>query len=305
VFSGVTSVCGGLLNAHERFALPALVIAATPLTVIGGAIAFPSSAYGLAWATLIGSGIQAAVSLAYAQRHTVGFSFTWRGMDEHFQIVIRQLLPAASSSLLVGSNVVVDGIVAASLGRGSVSALNYGGKAIGMFLGVTTLAISTAFLPHFSKLVAEHDWTTLRRTAKFHGALILSVSAVITLALIVLSRPLVHFVFQHGAFKAADTTLVTRIQATYLLQAPFYLVGILAVRILHALRRNQLLLVVSMISVTANLLTDVLFSHLMGVAGISLSTSTVYLCTAVVLVLMARHELDRVESEEIDEVTVR
>jgi len=103
------------------------------------------------------------------------------------------------------------------------------------------------------------------------------------LALVVFSHPLIRILFQRGAFTAADTGVVSRVQAFLSLQIPFYFLTILGVRLISALKRNWVLMVVSGVNMVLNIVFNLILMRYMGVAGIALSTSFVYLvaCTLV------------------------
>jgi putative peptidoglycan lipid II flippase len=83
--------------------------------------------------------------------------------------------------------------------------------------------------------------------------------------------------FQRGAFGAADTIVVGRVQAFLALQIPFYLLSAMGVRVLSALKRNSLIMWVSGVSTTLNIILNWILMKYAGVAGIALSTSLVYL----------------------------
>ena len=81
----------------------------------------------------------------------------------------------------------------------------------------------------------------------------------------------------HGAFSATDTLLVSRVQALLALQMPFYVFGILGVRLVSALKENSTLMVLGLVNAVVNVVFNYVFMKSMGVAGIALSTSFVYL----------------------------
>ena len=128
---------------------------------------------------------------------------------------------------------------------------------------------------------------------------IAAVSIPITLCAIVLSRPIVDILFVHGAFTAHDARTVSQVQALYLLQIPFYMVAIVGVRTLAALKRNQVLALITGGMVVANLVTDLMFVHLFGIPGIALSTSCVYVCSSTAVFVATAKILRAREQESV------
>ncbi len=128
---------------------------------------------------------------------------------------------------------------------------------------------------------------------------ILLLSVPLTLALVEFSEPLVRVMFQGGIFTREDVHLVAQVQALLCLQLPFYAVGILYVRAISAIKRNQILMWGTMISVVANTSLNVVFMRIMGLPGIALSTSVVYLISCCYLRFMLLRALSQHEGEEM------
>ena len=286
VCSGIANFCTAILNAGEKFALPAVVPLLTPFI----AILFVRSEaprwgiYSLAAGTVAGSMIEVVLLLHSLRSHGVQVRFRWHGLDERVRVALFQYLPMMAGAFLMGSTTVVDQSMAALLPGGSVAALNYANRVVTGLLTVGATGLSTATLPYFSKMVAQKDWHGCRHTLKRYSVLVAAITVPLTVLLIVFSKPLVRLLFERGAFSSMDTELVSRTQACYLIQIPFYVAGILFVRFLSSVRRTDLLMYIS----AANLVLDVVLNLVLmkrwGVAGIALSSSIVYLisCACVV-----------------------
>jgi putative peptidoglycan lipid II flippase len=158
------------------------------------------------------------------------------------------------------------------------------------------MALATAVLPHFSVMVARHDWTAIRRTIRTYVRLITFTAVPATAILILLSKTLVRVLFERGAFTDADTSLVASIQTLYLLQVPFVMVGMLFVRLASSLQRNYILLVGAVITLPLNVVLNLALMRLLGVAGIALSTSLVFVVSCCYLMVSLRRALQIVES---------
>jgi putative peptidoglycan lipid II flippase len=283
VFSGTALCIISVLNAGERFALPALVPLITPVAVITLVILTTKrwGAYGIVAGTVGGSLLEAGTLAAVLNSHGIKFQLKWNGLSEDVRAVLRQYTPMLAGSFLIGSTLVVDKAMAAMLPGGSVAALSYANKIV---MGLTTIgaaALSTASFPYFSKMVAEKDWSGCRHTLKRYSLLVIAVSVPVTLCLIAFSKPIVRILFERGAFTAADTELVSKVQVSYLIQIPFYTLSVLYVRFLSAARRNHMLMYGAVISLILDVVLNVIFMRFWGVSGIALSTSAVYACSLV------------------------
>jgi putative peptidoglycan lipid II flippase len=268
-----------ILNAIEKFALPALIPILTPLAVLFCIAVWTrsSSGYALAFGTVAGSFLEAAFFYYLVKKYQIIGSLRWHGIDPRVHSVLSQTGPMMAGALLMGATPVVDQTMAAMLGSGSVAALSYGSKVPAGLLAIGAMALSTATLPYFSRMAAENDWQGCRHTLKRYSVLILSASIPITIVLIIFSRPLVRILFQRGAFTAMDTDLVSRVQFFYCLQIPFYVLCMLFVRFISSVRRNDILMYASAVNLIIDVAMNLFLMRIWGVAGIAFSTSIVAL----------------------------
>jgi putative peptidoglycan lipid II flippase len=294
--SGLATNWESVLNAGERFGLTAFAPVIVPLTTVATLFAVGAGwgVYALVLGTVGGTVLQLAL-LGWALRKQ-GLSLwpRWHGLDPALRRVVGQYLPMIAGSALISSTLLVDQSVAAMLDPGSVSVLSYGNKLIAPVLSIGTMALGTAVLPYFSSMVAAADWGGLRHTLKTYTWLILLATVPATAALVLLSGPLVEVLFRHGRFTEGDALAVSRVQAMYALQLPFYSLGILFVRLLSALRGNHILMWGTAISFILNIVLDLALLRVVGIAGIALSTSLVYVASCAFLGLMLRRRLHAV-----------
>lgn len=288
--TGLATTWTAVLNAEGEFALPALTPIITSL-MIALLLLFRVHAWGvwtLAIGTLAGACLEVTLIGGCLKHHGIYLLPHWHPVDANLRQVMRQYAPLAAAALVFSGTGLADQAVAARLGSGSVAALNYGNKLISLVLGVTAAAVSSAVLPHFSRLVAQGDWKSLRGDLKFYTLVILLTLIPLALLLAYFSLPLVRIVFERGAFTARDAELVGQVQACFVLQIPFYTLGIMCMRLISALKNSTGIFLLSFASVTLNYLLDVVFAKQFGVAGIALSTSVVSLlfCGAVYFFLL-------------------
>jgi putative peptidoglycan lipid II flippase len=286
LFNGVATFMTAVLNASEKFALPAVVPLVTPLaTILFIALAVKRwGAFSLAIGVVVGSFLEAAL-LASALKHSgIRLKVRWNGLDSVLRRVLGQCGPLLGATFLMGGTSVVDQSMAAMLPSGSVAALNYASKIISVVLGISITALSTAVFPYFSQMVAQKDWSGCRHTLKRYSVAIVAVAMPLTIGLMVFSRPLITLLFQRGAFTSADADLVTRVQTCYAIQIPFYLWGTLFVRFLSSIKRNDILMYGAAINLALDIVLNLVLMRVWGIAGIALSTSFVYIVSFTYLV---------------------
>lgn len=304
VFSAVMQIWSATLNAEERFVVVAATPVITSVFTLFMLIALSSAlgVYALVLGLVGGSLLEAVALGAVLRRGGMSVRPLWGGLDDDLRRVTGQMLPLVASGIFINSNQIVDQAVAASLpGSGNVAALNFGIRLIMVLTAILSVALSTAVIPYFSKLVAARDWIHLRST--FRKTMLLSLVGTIplTIGVVVFSTPIIQVFLQRGAFTSEDTQLVSRIQAFAALQIPFYVAAILGVRLISSMQRNAVLLKISIVNFVVNVTADLLLARYFGIAGIALSTTVVYsvACLMVfgyIYVFAGRHWLDTAPS---------
>jgi len=294
---GLVTNWEALLNSCERFGLPAIAPAAVSVGTLSVIWICGSQwgIYALAAGTLAGMAVQ--LVLLGRSLKQLGFAIlpAWHGMDASVKRVIGQYLPMIAGSVLFCSTILVDQAMAGTLPPGSVSTLNYGNKLVALAVGVGSTALGTAVLPYFSKMTAQGDWRGVRHTLKTYTWLILLVTVPATAAGIYLSRPMVGMLFQRGHFTVEDTLAVSWVQQMYFLQIPFNSLSLLYVRMISSLKGNGIVMWGALLGFCMNVLLNFALMRVMGVAGLALSTSLVYLFMVLYTAIMLLRCLRKAE----------
>lgn len=293
VINGLVSIWAAVLNAGEHFLFAALTPLSTPLLSLVGVVVFGRvwGAWGYAAGTLAGGVLEAVLLARALECKHMKLLPRWHGMDPATRKVCKQWSPVLAGALLIGGVGFVDQAMAGMLPAGSVAALSYGSRIVALVSTMVAGSLSTAVIPYFSAMVANADYAGCRHTLRTYRRLALLVSVPITLLLVAFSHPLIHLLYQRGAFTSADTFLVSHIQALYSLQIPFFAVSMLHVRMLSALKRNDILMYAAAVNLSLDIVFNLICMRWWGVAGIALSTSLFYMASCVFMVISANRIL--------------
>lgn len=275
--AAVANVWRAVLNSQRIFVVPALTVTLTPAVIIlciflagrthgVSILAAGTSLASLTEVVVLGWGLRRAGFPILPQMRKRDLSLLKIGSEYRYL--------AATTAMSAGT-VFIGQSMAAALGAGSVSILNYGTRLAGVLMAIGPGALAITILPQFSYMVALRDWERLKQSLWriLSGSMVVAAAA--AALLIVLSVPIVRLALQRGAFTAADTRAVASVQAYSLLQLPFIVGVTILMRVLSALRANRALLPVSSAALVINtVLNYALMAH-SGVAGIALATSLV------------------------------
>jgi putative peptidoglycan lipid II flippase len=271
--SGLASTWRAVLNSEHQFAYSAAVPAITPLVSIFALLA-AGKQYGVlafAVATLTGGTLEAILACVGVKRMGYPVIPLWAGISPALRQIGAQYAPLVAVTLVMTGSALVDQSVAARLGSGSVAALSYGTRLLGVLMVIGPTAMGTAVLPHISATAVQAEPAALRRTLRHYGLFVFAVILPVTAGFIYFSEPIIRILFQKGAFDAAATHLVSTVQKAALLQLPIVVLLSLEIRLSSALKANRLLYRVAALSLLLTIVLDVLLVRWWGVVGIALA----------------------------------
>ncbi|NLK52019.1 MAG: murein biosynthesis integral membrane protein MurJ [Syntrophomonadaceae bacterium] len=212
IFSGLSALFNGLLNARNIFGVTALN---APLSNLGVIIAVLTTGHlwgvrGMALGLLIGGMAGALVQIPALYKS--GFRWRWELNLRHpgLKKILKLIMPIAVGLSISQTYILVDRILASGLVEGSIAALNYANRLIQMPLGLFVTAVGTAFFPAFTHRAAEGNWESLRDGIRRGLRIVILVCLPAAVGLMLLREPLIALFFQRGAFdaRAVDMTSI-------------------------------------------------------------------------------------------------
>jgi putative peptidoglycan lipid II flippase len=301
-FVSLVAICMGVLNSMHHFAAPALSPALLNVCMISSLYLWGRSwsqpVYALAVGVLIGGAVQLALQIPYMR--SMGFSFRPSLYFSHPGIkkVMVLMGPSALGAAVYQLNILVGTLLASLLPAGSVSYLYYADRVVELPLGIFAIALGTAALPSMSRHTADGDMAGLVNTFSHALRLVFFDTLPAMTGLIMLRQPIVE-IFQRGAFDAVSTQK-TSVALLY------YALGLWAfssLRILtsafSALQDTKTPVKVAALSLAANFVLSIALLGPLQHGGLALATSLAAALQAVVLVIILRKRLGRIDGRNI------
>lgn len=284
IFWAISSLLTGLLNIDNEYFFASFGSLFMTLSIIICLIFFKEvlKEKVLAVGMLIGSFLDLLFLIGVSLKRKIIHIGRPDFKSDNIRILIKQVPAKISSSLINGLNPIVDQYFSAQLIVGSIAALNYGLKIPAFIIGLIGIALGNVLLPYFSSQAVENHQKTYKLLQKmllynFIGCTILA------LGLILFSEPIVSLVYERNAFKPEDTQIVYRVQQMYLLQIPFYVLGMIMNRYLTAINKNNFLVITSTVSLLLNIILNFILVKAMGLYGLALGTSIVSFMNTVII----------------------
>jgi len=303
----VAAVLMGMLNTLGHFFVPALspamfnvanIVISVSCIPLAGPLGVPPIMV-VAVGVLVGGLAQLAIQWPPLRtegfRHRLVLDFRDRGLRDVLLLMGPGTLGMAATQI----SVFVNTVLATGEGTGAVSWLDFAFRLMYLPIGLFGVSVAAAATPAISRLVAEQDTPRIRSTVASAIGLMLLLNLPATAGLIVLARPIVAVIFEHGRFTPEDTAATAAALQFYAIG----LVGYSVVRIVsptfYALQRAKIPVMASAGAVVTNIVLNVVLVRTMGFRGLALGTSLAAIANATVQLLMLRREIQGIEGARI------
>lgn len=298
LFISLTAFAGGVLNSCGRFAIPAVTPVLLNLTMIAAALwlapRMEQPVMGLAWGVFIAGVVQLGFQIPFLRQARLLPCPRWGWASRGVQQVLKLMLPAIFGSSVAQVNLLIDTVLASFLVSGSVSWLYYSDRLVEFPLGIFGVALGTVILPKLSRqhAGAEADGFSQTLDWALRWALLIGVPA--TVALIILSGPILSALFQYGEFDARDVVMSTRsLMAFALGLVAFMLIKVLAPGF-YARQDTRSPVKYGVIAMGANTALVLILIWPLAHAGLALATSlAAFLNAGLLFVNLRRRDIYR------------
>lgn len=314
VLYGLGAAATGLLNAHKRFVVPMFAPILNNLIVIASFLTFAAMYSGaadpapanitLAQKLVLAIGTTAGVvvmTLAlWPSLRRIGFRFRWTFDLRH--PAIRKLLRLsgwAVGYVVVNQIGLLIVIVLAAGVRGGYTA--YQGAFIFFQLPYAIFAVSimTALLPSLSELWVRGDAAGFReRLARgIRGSAFVVIPA--AAGYLVLARPIVRVLLEHGVATASSTDLLAGILVFFALGLFPFSAFMLCLRAFYAMQDTRTPLLINVFAVALNTAVNFAYFPVLGVRGLALGHATAYTFAAAVSIWVLGRRLGGLEGRSL------
>jgi len=302
----------GMLNSLHRFFIPSLSPAMFNLATIACAIVLVPVMRRLGWppimaiaiGTLLGGLGQMIIQWPILRREGFRYQALFDFKDPELRQILRMMGPGTLGVAAVNINVLVNTYLAAAQ-EGAVSWLGYAFRLMYLPIGLFGVSIATAALPDLSRHAAAADDAAIRRGVSSALRLMLMLNVPAMIGLMVLAEPIVALLYERGRFTAADTQATAAALRFYAPGLIGYSVVKIASPTFYSLGNSRTPVIVSVTSVTVNLILNILLVRVLGFRGLALGTAIAALFNAAALLWLLRARLGGIEGRRVTVALVK
>jgi putative peptidoglycan lipid II flippase len=291
LFMGIATLISTILQVYRRFLHSVIITTVYNLVFIVSlfCLPIPQTVMRASWAVTLG----AAAAMLYL------LPFWWRQTRAHAGLVrtvssvqvrdwsyftIQLALGYGIHHLII----FVDRAMATMLGSGSVAALSYANQLTLVIVQLSGLAVSTVMFPGLAEKVMSGDLKSAGQELAGALTLVFKMALPASAGLILLRTPVVQVLFEHGAFDA---------QATSLVSAPilWYSISVLADalcqplwRVVYVGRSGWTVVAINGLQTTIRLVFNFVLTPWLGYIGLAVSATIGLILQVVALALWTK-----------------
>jgi putative peptidoglycan lipid II flippase len=282
LFVSLASVLMGIHNSYSRFSLPALAPVFFNWVSIGCGLiiwwaGFEANLAVIGWAigTLLGGIAQFAIQLPPFLKAKMNIWPSFKGMtsNAHVKQIFLLMIPSVIALSGTQINILVNSILASMLEQGAPSWLNYAFRLMQLPIGVFGVAISVVALSQASKDVANKQPDQFITNVQSSVQLSYLLTIPCAVGLCVLAEPIIHLIYERGAFTHQDTLQTAQALMYYAIGLPFYASVKVKAPIFFTMRSSKIPMMASLVGVGFNIVFNLMMYKQMGHRGLALGTS--------------------------------
>ncbi|MEQ8189208.1 MAG: murein biosynthesis integral membrane protein MurJ [Candidatus Eremiobacterota bacterium] len=303
VFFFIAKFLTAILHSYREFTAPAFFGFTTNTVIILSVIllvpawGISALAAGCVFALFFNCLIQLPAFLPYAGNLRLNIDLS----NPYVKQMARMMCLILMGSSMGRINEIVSLHFASSLSPGSVAALNYSFKIVGLPVQLFAIAMNIVIYPLMSEHAARKDFKKLNSVCSLGLRMILLGMLPAATILIILRVPVVRLLFERGAFDASATSCTSDAMFFYSLGLPF----IACVQVLFscsfALQETKIPIIATATGILTNFMCCYVFSRYTGLGyrGIALATSIATLLAFCVLSVYLYKKLGGLETDRL------
>ena len=299
-FISLVAMAAGVLNTYGRFGAAAFTPVLLNLSLIGAAVwlapRMQEPVLALAWGVFIAGVVQLLFQIPFLRG--LGMlprpRLAWRQRHHGVTRVFKLMLPAIFGVSIAQINMLVNTLLASFLITGSVSWLYYSDRLMEFPLGVFGIALATVILPSLARRHANNSREEFSHLLDWGLRWVFLIAMPASVALVILSGPLLATFFHFGAFGAHDV----RMSASALMAFAFGLLGFILIKVLapgfYARQDTRTPMRIGVVSMGVNIVLSLLLVMPLKHVGLALAISlSAFVNAALLFLTLRRHDVYR------------
>lgn len=302
LFISMSALLGGIMNSHKRFAIFAFIPVILNIAIISFAILNgddrAKSIY-ISIGIIVGGILQFICMVFATQRAGIKYSFVpLSSLSKDSYIFLKNMIPATIGSSVTQINLFVSQAIA-SFAPGAISILSYSDRIYQFPLSIIGICFGTVLLPSLSALYKEKrlEEALNIQTKALKLSMILSFACVG--GIISLAHPIMHIIYERGAFTPEDTIKTAETISIFALGLPAFITNKVITPVFYARLDTRTPLKITVITILSNIILNFLLIDRYQHLGIAIGTTLSSWINVALLIFYCRKNKIKITQENI------
>jgi len=276
IFISLVAHFASINNVHGKFAAGAFAPAILNISLILSLFVLTpqllTAGHALSYGVLIG-GLFQFIYLYKAVLNLYRPRIRIPQFNEKLKKFLSLFFPGLIGSGVIQLNIIIGTIIASFLPIGAISHIYYADRLNQLPLAIFGIAMGIVLLPSLSKAIKKNNTEKIHTTQNRSLEFSLLIALPSAIGLYILSFPIIHILFERGAFVEEDTFYTAKVLSIFALGLPAYILTKVLVTCFFAREDTKTPLYVSIITVITNVVLSILLISTMREMGIALATA--------------------------------
>ncbi len=306
----LSALAMAILNSLRKFFVPALTPVLFNLSIISVTLCFAGKmkepVFAFAGGVLLGGILQLAFQIPFLWKNGMKFDFGISFANPSIRKVVKLMVPGIFGAGVAQINFTLSRMIATLLEEGSVPSLYYASRVQELTLGLFSVALSIALLPTFSKQVVDKDIYGMKETIVFSFKAIFFITIPAMTALLVLNRPIIQILFQHGGeFDELSTTMSASCLFFFAFGLPFISCVKMLAPAFYSFKDIKTPVIVSFFTMIGYIGLSLILMKSLRAGGIALALSIASIFNFLALFILLEKRIGRIRKKTIFATAVK
>lgn len=255
--------------------------------------------YGLGVATVLGWLAQALVQLPFVIKKGFKYKVKFDLQDPDIRKFFILIVPILMSSAVYNVNALIDNAIASTLLVGKLSALSYAFVVYTAISSTIIYGVSTVLFPNFSEYVSTDDISGLKKNLLqiIKGMTFIVVPMIFGLS--ALKVEVIQLIYLRGNFTIDDAILTAGPLGYYMIGMIGFAFQDIFNKVFFAMKNTKLPLRTSMISITINIILNIILVQFFDLNGLAMATSIAVIANGLMLYYALNKEIGTFDHKDL------
>ena len=304
IFTGLAFSFVGMLQSFGEYNIPAVMSLISNLAVILYFIVFGKKfgVHGLAVTMLASWGLQVIIQIPSLIKFKYKFRPALNFKDKNIIAAMKLALPMLISTWVQPLYTIINTRLASGIYKG-VSSLEYANRLYIVMTGVFSFVITNLMFPKMSRANVSGEENEAKQMTVLSLKLISLVILPVMAVFIVLAKPIIAVLYQHGGFMLEDTLRSGTALSCYAMGMAAMAYNEILSKSFFSMQNSRTPMINALISMAVNIACAYTFSGMFGIAGLAAATACGSCANALLnYIAMKKHYgvlLDKRDKKEI------